>query len=343
MFIPVTHVLPALSYLITLLYGGYLVINHAISLGDLVAFYSYLGLIIWPVMGLGWLINLVQRGTASMERINQILDTQSDIVDIACQAPCELLKGCISITQLNFTYPSRMEAVLKNFSIHVPEGTTLGIVGKTGSGKTTIAQLLLHLYEVPYGTIYFDGQEVHDIPLAVLRQSIGYVPQDAFLFSSSIKDNIAFDREYTDEQLQQAIRVAQIDKDIQGFSDGVNTVIGERGITLSGGQKQRVAIARAIIKDPPILIFDDSFSAVDSQTQRYILQQLKSFRKGKTTIVISHRISTLQDADQIIVLDEGRIIEQGNHQELMHLSGVYARMYQTQMLQDEINAAKGAE
>jgi len=343
LFVPLTHALPSVCFFITLLYGGRLVIQGAISLGDLVAFYGYLGLLLWPVMGFGLLVNFMQRGAASMERINQILLVQPDIEDPAQPAGINFLQGQISIQNLSFRYREDAPLALENISLNIPSGTTVGIIGKTGSGKTTLVQLLLRLYESPSGTIKFDSINIQDISLTILRNNIGYVPQDTTLFSTSLRENIAFDQTYPDTAIWEAVRIAHIDNEINALPKQLDTFIGERGITLSGGQKQRVALARAIIKNPAILILDDSFSAVDSQTQAAILQDLRAFRKNRTTIIISHRISTLLDADQIIVLDDGRLVERGTHAQLITIDGRYARMHRQQMLIEEIDATEGAD
>jgi ATP-binding cassette subfamily B protein len=342
LFVPLTHALPSVCFFITLLYGGRLVIQGEISLGDLVAFYGYLGLIIWPVMGFGLLVNFMQRGAASMDRINQILLIQPAIEDCAQPADIDFLQGHITIQNLSFRYHGAASLVLENISLDIPSGTTVGIIGKTGSGKTTLVQLLLRLYEAPAQTIKFDSINIQDISLTVLRSNIGYVPQDTALFSTSLRENIAFDQTYPDTAIWEAARIAHIDKEINALPKQLDTLIGERGITLSGGQKQRVALARAIIKNPAVLILDDSFSAVDSQTQAAILQDLRAFRQNRTTIIISHRISTLLDADQIIVLDEGRLAEQGTHAQLITIEGIYKRMYRQQLLLEEIDATEGA-
>jgi ATP-binding cassette, subfamily B, multidrug efflux pump len=341
LFIPVTHSLPALCFLIALLYGGSLVIYDEISLGDFVAFYSYLGILIWPVMGLGWLVNLIQRGAASMERINKILAESPSIVDSPQVNPINHLQGKIDTQNLTFRYSPDSPITLEKISLQIPAGTTLGIVGRTGSGKSTFVQLLLRLYDPAENMLYVDDREIHTIPLATLRKDIGYVPQDSLLFSTSIRDNIAFDQSYAEDEIWNAARIACIDDQIKDFPQGMDTFIGERGITLSGGQKQRVSIARAIIKDSPILILDDSFSAIDTRTQTQILHNLREYRQGRTTIIISHRISTLQDADQIVVLEDGDIVERGTHQALLEESGIYSRMHQQQLLQEEINATEG--
>lgn len=340
LFIPVTHALPSLCILITLLYGGKLVIEGTISLGDLVAFYGYLGLTIWPIMGFGWLINIIQRGSASMERIDRLLDEKPAIVDHSTAAGTPVRFGKVRISDLSFRYDPVRPFVLSHINLDIAPGTTLGIVGRTGSGKTTLIQLMLRLYEPPSDTIWFDGTEIHSVPLHQLRSAIGYVPQDSLLFSTSLRDNIALDQDYPDEVIWEAARIAQLEREILELPEKLATLVGERGITLSGGQRQRVAIARAIIKQPQILIMDDSFSAIDNETQSIILRELRKYRENRTTIIISHRISTVQHASQIVVLDNGFIIERGTHQQLLTMHGIYASMHHRQLLQAEINTSE---
>ncbi|NLV91651.1 MAG: ABC transporter ATP-binding protein [Firmicutes bacterium] len=343
LFHPLVQLIAAVSFLIVLTMGGTMVIYGNISLGDFIAFNTYLGMLIWPMVGFGMVINVIQRGKASMDRLNTLFENKPEVRDESksTQGPVPL-QGEIEVRNLTFAYEKKQEPVLKNISFHVPAGSTLAIVGRTGSGKTTLMNLLLRLYNPPRGTILLDGREIRDIPLKQLRSSIGYVPQDTFLFSTSLLDNIGFgleESEITEEKAMAAAKRAQVHGDILETSQGYQTVIGERGVTLSGGQKQRVAIARALIKNPTILILDDSLSAVDTNTEERILAELEEIMKTRTSIIISHRISTVKHADNILVLDDGQIIEQGSHQELLAKRGLYWDIYQKQLLQEELQGA----
>jgi len=335
---PAVNFISGISLFLLLSYGGYLIIQEKITLGDFVAFNGYLGLLTWPIMAIGWLINLFQRGAASLARLNKIFDTQPEIIDDQrFVKEIKELNGEIRVENLSFQYPGQNNQILKNISFRIERGKTLAIVGRTGSGKSTIANLLTRLYNPPYGTIFLDNHEIHKIPLQTLREKIGIVPQEQFLFSDTIRNNLAFALDdVSDNNLFTAARLAHIYDDIMEFPDNFSTVVGERGVMLSGGQKQRIAIARAIIKDPPILILDDSLSAVDTKTEEIILENLREFRKKRTTIIIAHRISTIKDADEIIVLDNGEIIERGTHQELIDFGNFYYNLYQEQKLEDLI-------
>lgn len=337
-FDPLVSFCSGLSLLIVLGYGGYLVINQEITLGDFVAFSNYLGMLTFPMMAIGRVINIWQRGSASMARLNQIFHTEPEIVDDhLTNYSIQEIKGDIEIKGLTFRYPNTEQYVLKNINLHIPVGGTLAIVGKTGSGKTTLVNLLLRLYNIEEGSIRIDGHELRTIPLDLLRQSIGYVPQDNFLFSTTIRENIAFGVDQaTDEQVTRAAEDAQVLENILDFPNQFETMLGERGVTLSGGQKQRVSIARALIKNPRILIMDDSLSAVDTKTEENILRRLKEIMKERTSIIIAHRISTIKEADHIIVLDEGEIVEEGNHTDLLEKNGLYAEMYRKQLLEEMI-------
>ncbi len=337
MFDPFIEFMASLSFLIAIIYGSTLVIYGQISLGDFVAFNSYLSLLIWPMIALGWVINMLQRGAASMERINNILDEKPEIVDSADAININNFNGDIAFHNVTFKYPNAEYNALENFSVTIPAGSRLGIIGKTGSGKTTIINLLLRLYHLDEGNILLDNHNINDLKLEFLRNNIGYVDQDSFLFSTTIAENIAFGIDKLSmDQVEKAAEIAQIHHNIIEFPDGYETFVGERGVTLSGGQKQRTSIARALIKDPKILVFDDSLSAVDTNTEEKILQGLQSEMENKTTILIAHRISTIKDCDEIIVLDEGRIVEKGNHHQLLQLKGLYYEFYQKQLLEEKI-------
>jgi ATP-binding cassette subfamily B multidrug efflux pump len=337
LFWPLVSYLASLSFTIVLGYGGILVINRAISLGDFVAFNSYLGMLTWPVMAIGWVMNMIQRGRASMDRINDILSEVPAVKDEQPLAPLTSLTGEIHIRNLTFTYPGAPSPALEDITLHIGAGETVGILGRTGSGKTTLLNLLLRLYNPPHGTITIDGEEIRRIPLEVLRTNVGYVPQDNFLFSTSIRENVDFAGTGASlETVAHYTKLAEVYRDITGFPAQFDTVVGERGVTLSGGQKQRVAIARALIKNPRILILDDSLSAVDTETEEAILQNLKGVFQGRTVILVAHRISTLRNADKIVVLDEGRIVQMGTHDELVSQPGLYQELYHKQLLEEEI-------
>ena len=343
LMMPVMDLIIGTSTLLTLLYGGYLAIHGEITVGQFVAFNSYVGMLVWPMMAVGECITSISQGMASARRIFRIFCEKPEIVDGEKLQDVEKLQGKVELKNLTFAYPDADKTqVLKNISVHVPAGSTLAIMGRTGSGKTTLANLLLRLYDCKEGSILLDGMPIREIPLKVLRQNIAYVPQDNFLFSDTIENNIAFGVENLPfEQIQQAAKDACIHDNIMDFPDGYQTVVGERGATISGGQKQRSSIARALLKDAPILILDDALSAVDTDTEEKILQNLKENRRGKTTILIAHRISTLQQAEQILVLEEGRPAELGSHEELLALGGIYAGVYRKQQLEKQLEKEGG--
>lgn len=338
-FYPLINYIAAISFFIVIIYGGRLVILDLITLGDFIAFNNYLNLLVWPMMAMGWVINFIQRGIASMERINALLDEKPEIVDSVNAKELNSVEGKIQFENVYFKYPTSKDYVLKDINFTIEPGQTLAIVGKTGSGKTTIVNLLLRLYDIEKGSILIDGINIKDIKLKSIRENIGYVPQDNFLFSTSIRDNIgfAFDKAIDEETMIHSSKLAQVYDNIIAFPNQFDTVLGERGVTLSGGQKQRVSIARALAKDSPILILDDSLSAVDTETEELILNGLKNVTNQKTTIIISHRISTVKDADEIIVIDEGEIIERGTHDSLLELNGLYRYLYEKQLLEEKIS------
>jgi ATP-binding cassette subfamily B protein len=330
-----------ISMVITLLAGGHLVIAHRISVGDFVAFNTYMVMLIWPIIAVGWVVNIFQRGTASVKRIDELLRAEPAIDDSAADSAIEpdtVLSGEIEFRGLNFKYGDT--PVLRDISLHIPAGSSLAIVGPTGSGKTTLVNLISRLYEAPEGSLLIDGRGVRDYPLAVLRHNIGMVPQETFLFSTTIRENLTFGAPQASPQdLTEATEAAHIRREFEEFPQGLETVVGERGVTLSGGQKQRAAIARALLRRPAILILDDALASVDTYTEERILGGLRGYTSASTTILISHRVSTVRNADQIAVLDRGRIVELGRHDELLALDGYYAGLYQKQQLEEELTVA----
>jgi ATP-binding cassette subfamily B protein len=340
LFFPLMTALIGLSSVALLWFGGRQVILGRLTFGDFVAFMMYLAMLTWPMIAVGWVLNIFQRGAASMGRMLEIMDADPDIRSEAGASAPRLAQGALEIRNLTFQYPNSTSPVLHNISLAVPAGTTLAVVGHTGSGKSTLIHLIPRLFDPPPGTLFLDGKDVRQWPLADLRKSIGYVPQETFLFSDTIEQNIAFGCDasvsYSDSHLDWAAHVSQIAEDIGTFSHKMQTFVGERGITLSGGQKQRVAISRAVATLPNILIFDDSLSNVDTYTEERILGELTKVMKDRTTILVSHRISTVKNAHQIVVLKDGSIVEQGTHDSLMALQGTYADLYQKQLLEEEL-------
>ena len=349
---PTLETLLGVAIVIVLWIGGREVLLHRISVGSFVAFNTYMVQLTWPIISLGWVINIFQRGTASMGRIQNLLAEQPEVTDAAVPAtgaPTEV-GGEIEFRNLSFHYGHTLiaaergmgqvhgdEAVLKNINLRVPEGTSLAIVGPTGSGKSTLVSLIPRIYDAAEGAVLIDGRPIREFPLEVLRRNIGFVPQETFLFSDTIRENIAFGAERaTDAEIRRAAEAANIADEIESFPDGYNTLVGERGLTLSGGQKQRTAIARALIRSPRILVLDDALASVDTQTEDRILNHLREIMQGRTTIFISHRVSTVRNADRIAVLHDGQIVEYGTHEELIERNGYYTELYNKQLLEEEL-------
>jgi ATP-binding cassette subfamily B protein len=295
----------------------------------------------WPFIALGWVTNMVQRSAASMTRLNVIFNTKPDIYDSpTIDRAITEIHGKIDFRNVSFKYRDELPYILHHVDLHVPQGKMLAIVGKTGSGKSSLISLLPRLYDIVGGNIYIDGHDIREIPLEVLRRNIGFVTQEAFLFSESIKDNISFGMpDATEAEIIEAARLAGIHDDISEFPHGYQTIVGERGITLSGGQKQRTSLARALARNPKILILDDAMSAVDTHTEERILSNLRKVMKGRTSIIISHRVSTVKDADEIVVIDEGKIKERGTHEMLLAMQGWYHDLYRKQLLEDALEEA----
>ena len=337
MLFPTLETMLGLAVVLVLWLGGRDVIKGHMSVGAFWAFNTYMVQLTWPIIAVGWVINIFQRGTASMGRIDEILTAKPDIVDSleADRLANVPIRGDLEIRRLNFAYNGT--PVLHDINLKVPAGTSLAIVGPTGSGKTTLVNLIPRIYDAPAGSILLDGRPLEDYPIAKLRQNIGFVPQETFLFSDSIRENVALGVESaTDPEIHDAAEGASIAKDIESFPEQYKTVVGERGITLSGGQKQRTAIARALIRNPKILVLDDALSSVDTYTEEKILNHLREVMQGRTTIFISHRVSTVRAADQIAVLHDGRIVELGRHEDLLEKNGYYADLYNKQLLEEEL-------
>jgi ATP-binding cassette subfamily B multidrug efflux pump len=336
---PVMQGMNALTVLIVIWYGGIRVVRGDLLVADIVAFIAYLNILAWPTVAFGWMLSLVERGRAAMERLNEIFEVEPAIASPPVPLVSRGLTRGLEFRHVSFAYDRRTNGhpAIQDVSFSLPVGKTVGLVGRIGSGKSTLAQLIPRLFDVTMGEILIDGQDIRKLSLRDLRRMLGYVPQDPFLFSTSLRRNLAFGREeVADAELERAVEIAKLDRDIAMFPQGLNTVVGERGITLSGGQKQRATLARALVMNPPVIILDDCLSSVDAQTEAEILQGLRSILQEKTCLIIAHRISAVKEADEILVLEEGRIVERGSHQELIRRGGIYADLYQQQQLSEEL-------
>lgn len=335
---PILYIITGISIIVVIWIGGIKVINGEMNLGEIAAFVMYLGILIWPVIAFGWVMNIIQQAEASMKRLNKIFNEPYEIDDSDfTNSSIKEIKGEIEFKNVSFRYSEALPQVLKEITLKIPVGSTLAIVGHTGSGKTSLINLIPRLYDVTSGEISIDGNNVKSIPLDILRTNIAVVQQESFLFSDTVYGNISYGlREVNKQRVLEVARIANFEKDVESFPKGYETLVGERGITFSGGQKQRASLARALAADPKILILDDSFSAVDTNTEEVILKNLKEFMKNRTSIIISHRISTVKDADNIVVLADGKIAEQGTHDELVELNGLYADLHYKQLLEKEL-------
>ena len=336
---PLMTFLIGIGFVLIIWVGVPLTVRGEMSVGDFTVFNMYLARLIWPLIALGYVVNLYQRGTASLKRINAIMGLKPAIADYPKVKPQPPIRGEIELRNLTFAYNKADAPVLRDINLRIPAGQTVAFVGRTGSGKSTVSNLIPRILEAPADTVFIDGVSVRDYPLSQLRASIGYVPQETFLFSDSLAGNIAFGVDRAEpEQIEHAADIAGLTEDINGFPDGFETLVGERGITLSGGQKQRTAIARAVARDPRILILDDALSSVDTYTEEKILGRLREVMRDRTSLIVSHRVSTVRDADLICVLDDSQIVEQGTHGELLALGGEYAALYERQLLEEELAA-----
>lgn len=338
LFQPIFFMIAGLSSIIVILFGGRMVMNNQLSLGVIAAFIAYLSMLIWPMISFGFVANIVQQAEASMKRLMKFFNEPYEISDSSLtDYSITSIKGDIEFKNVSFRYNEYLPLILDNISFKINSGQTVAFIGRTGTGKTTLVNLIPRMYDVTSGEILIDGINIKKIPLDILRKNIGYVTQETFLFSDTLEKNIAYGLNgYDKDLIFKVSEIAQLTKDVQGFPKGFDTILGERGITLSGGQKQRTTLARALAIDPKILILDDSFSAIDVHTEEEILKRLKEFMKNRTSIIISHRISTVKDSDKIFVLDNGKIAEEGTHEELISKGGIYAELYYKQLLEEEL-------
>ena len=338
LFQPILFLITGLSIIIVIWIGGGMIITKQLGLGDVTAFLMYLGMLIWPVIAFGWVINIIQQGEASMKRLNKIFAEPYEISETKeTDNNIKEIKGKIEFRNVSFRYGENLPYILKDINLEIEQGQTIAVMGYTGSGKTSFINLIPRMYDVTEGEVLIDGVNIKKIPLETLRTNIGLVQQESFLFSETIENNISYGRrEIGKDKVMEVARIANFNKDVESFPKGYDTIMGERGITLSGGQKQRASLARSLAIDPAILILDDSFSAVDTHTEEAILRNLKEFMKDRTSIIISHRISTVKDADIIIVLSQGGIAEKGTHEELVKTDGIYADLYYKQLLEKEL-------
>jgi ATP-binding cassette subfamily B protein len=339
-FHPALSFLSGVAALLALYLGGREVVAGRITLGQFVAFTVYLALLNWPVIALGWVINLWQRGMASFQRIDEILETAPDVRSRPGALTPSHCRGQVEIRHLSFTYPGAHRPALRDLSLSIPAGHTVALVGRTGAGKSTLLSLLPRLFDPPPGTIFLDGVDVLEYDLSWLRSRVAFVPQETFLFSVTVEENIRYgvDRA-SPEAVERAARIAQLDSEVRNFPNGYRTLVGERGITLSGGQRQRTAIARAVLRDAPLLLLDDCLSSVDTHTEEGILHGLRSEMRGRTALLVSHRVSTVREADAIVVLDQGAIVERGTHDDLLAMGGRYAELHRQQQLEEELEAS----
>lgn len=338
LFMPLLYLITGLSIIIVIWVGGGMVISGELTLGEVTAFIVYLGLLIWPTIAFGWIANIIQQASASMKRLIKIMSEPFEIEDSKDTSfLINSIKGNIEFKDVSFRYREDYPWVLRNINLSIPAGSTVAFIGHTGVGKSSIVNLIPRLYDVSDGAVMVDGFNIKNIPIRVLRKNIGIVPQETFLFSDTLKNNILYGTTYGNDELVESVsEISQLINDVKDFPKGFETKLGERGITLSGGQKQRTSLARALAIDPKILILDDSFSAVDTSTEEEILKKLKIFMKDRTSIIISHRISTVKDADKIFVIDDGKIAEEGSHDELVANNGIYADLHYKQLLEQEL-------